>query len=191
MRRTTIVSVTKMLRLHSLSSLRDGPFGPALDPSKPQSRDYFHRWDTSKTSRFALENCHFLFKIRSFPHEIRAWPGGRVPARKKILSVGKKKHSVLVSEKEPLLSQRQIPVILTFDRTGTARFYQTTAPLQARNQLSWTIKALDQAGQYSSKGLLLQCQSWCGLRRLWPSPRPLQRHCHSPMGGKRRSNSPS
>src|SRR5437870_6335009 len=113
MRRTTIVSVTKMLQQHSLSSLRDGPFGPALDPSKPQSRDYFHRWDTSKTSRFPLENCRFLFKIRSFPHEIRAWPGGRVPARKKNLSVGERRSLVyLVSEKEPLLSQRQIPVIL-------------------------------------------------------------------------------
>jgi len=39
-------------------------------------------------------------------------PGGGYQLEKKILSVGKKKPSVLVSEKEPLLSQRQIPVIL-------------------------------------------------------------------------------
>ena len=103
-RRTTVVSVTKMLQQHSLSSLRDGPLGPALDPSKPQSPDYFHRWDTSKTSRFPLENCRFLFKIRSFPHEIRAWPGGRVPARKKNSKAwGKKKPSVLVSERRSLV----------------------------------------------------------------------------------------
>src|SRR5438128_3732702 len=102
-------------------------------------------------------------------------PGGGYQLEKKIPSVGKRKPSVLVSEKEPITftaTDSRHPI--TFDRTGTARFYQTIAPLQARNQLSWTIKALDQAGHHSSKGLLLQCQSWCRLRRLWPSPRPLQ-----------------
>src|SRR2546425_899473 len=142
MRRTTIVSVTKMLQLHSLSSLRDGPFGPALDHSKPQSRDYFHRWDTSKTSRFPLENCHFLFKIRSFPHEIRAWTRGRVPARKKNSKRGEEEAYCISFGKTITFRATDSRHPITFDRTGTARFYQTMAPLQWQDLQSWVLRRI-------------------------------------------------